>query len=93
MNKRSFEELVEETLTQEFSGWTFSWMQGRYYESEPIWDYLQLEMNRMQNISSILDMGTGGGEFLANLPDLPVITYATEGNPPNIPIAMQRLEQ
>lgn len=92
MVKRSFEELVKEALAQEFSGWDFSWLLGRYYESEPYWNYRQLVMDRMKGISSMLDMGTGGGEFLANLPDLPEITYATEGYPPNIPIATQRLQ-
>ncbi len=91
MKKRSFEKLIEEALAQEFSGWDFSWMQGRYYESEPFWDYRELVKDRMKDISSMLDMGTGGGEFLAGLPDLPEITCATESYPPNIPIAMQRL--
>jgi SAM-dependent methyltransferase len=36
-------------------------------------------------------MGTGGGEFLASLPGLPKSTHATEGYPPNLPIAHQRL--
>lgn len=92
MVKRSFEELVKEALAQEFSGWDFSWLLGRYYESEPYWNYRQLVMDRMKGISSMLDMGTGGGEFLASLPSLPEITYATEGYPPNFPIAKQRLQ-
>jgi SAM-dependent methyltransferase len=91
MIKRKFEELVEEALAQQFSGWDFSWMQGRYFESVPYWNYRRLVLQRMQGISSMLDMGTGGGEFLASLPDLPEITFATEGYPPNIPIASQRL--
>ncbi|MBE0688462.1 MAG: methyltransferase domain-containing protein [Anaerolineaceae bacterium] len=92
MEKPSFEELIEEALEQEFSGWDFSWMQGRYYESEPFWNYSEMVQERMKGVTSMLDMGTGGGEFLAGLPDLPGITYATEGYPPNIPIAKQRLE-
>jgi SAM-dependent methyltransferase len=92
MIKRKFEELVEEALAQQFSGWDFSWMQGRYFESEPFWNYRQMVQDSMKGISSMLDMGTGGGEFLAGLPDLPEITYATEGYPPNIPIATRRLQ-
>lgn len=38
-------------------------------------------------------MGTGGGEFLAGLQPLPPHTCATEGYPPNIPIAQQRLKR
>jgi SAM-dependent methyltransferase len=36
-------------------------------------------------------MGTGGGEFLASLSPHPPLTYATEGYPPNFPIAEARL--
>lgn len=88
----TYKNLVQEALNQEFSGWDFSWMRGRYFESEPFWNYRQLVMDRMKNVACMLDMGTGGGEFLAGLPDLPEITYATEGYPPNIPIATQRLK-
>lgn len=37
-------------------------------------------------------MGVGGGEFLASLQPLPERTVATEGYPPNIPVARERLE-
>jgi len=90
--ERSFEKLVQEALDQEFSGWDFSWMRGRYYESEPFWGYRGMVQKRMKGIDSMLDMGTGGGEFLASLKDLPTKTYATESYPPNIPIATERLE-
>ena len=40
----------------------------------------------------MLDMGTGGGEYLASLQPLPPETAATEGYPPNIPVARERLE-
>jgi len=63
MIKRNFEALVHEALAQEFSGWDFSWMKGRYYESDPFWNYRQLVLDRMKSVSSMLDMGTGGGEF------------------------------
>jgi SAM-dependent methyltransferase len=91
MANRSYEQLVEEALAQKFSGWDFSWLDGRYYESETFWNYRQLVLDRMRLVSTILDMGTGGGEFLASLPDLPLQTFATEYYPPNIPIATQRL--
>jgi SAM-dependent methyltransferase len=40
----------------------------------------------------MLDMGTGGGEFLATLTPLPKNTYATESYVPNVPIAKKKLE-
>nr|WP_255604243.1 class I SAM-dependent methyltransferase [Oscillochloris sp. ZM17-4] len=36
-------------------------------------------------------MGTGGGEFLSRLAPLPPETWATEGYPPNLPVAQARL--
>ncbi len=40
----------------------------------------------------MLDMGTGGGEFLSSLAPFPPYTCATEAYPPNVPIAKARLE-
>jgi SAM-dependent methyltransferase len=39
----------------------------------------------------MLDMETGGGEFLSSLQPLPSRTCATEGYLPNVPIARERL--
>lgn len=39
----------------------------------------------------MLDLGTGGGEFLASLAPLPDRCFATEGFRPNLPIAHRRL--
>ena len=46
----------------------------------------------MRGVRSMLDMGTGGGEFLAALAPLPPRTWATEAYPPNVPIARRRME-
>ncbi len=46
----------------------------------------------MQHATSMLDMGTGGGEFLSLLRPFPPTIYATEGYAPNIPIAKKKLE-
>lgn len=40
----------------------------------------------------MLDMGTGGGEFLLSIQPLPKNTCATESYKPNIPIARKNLE-
>lgn len=39
----------------------------------------------------MLDLGTGGGEFLASLAPFPSYTCATEAYAPNVPIARERL--
>jgi ubiquinone/menaquinone biosynthesis C-methylase UbiE len=43
------------------------------------------------NASTLLDIGTGGGEFLSNLSPLPKITLATESYMPNIEVASKKL--
>ncbi len=46
----------------------------------------------MQGADTMLDMGTGGGEFLSELSPRPKHIYATESYPPNIPVAERHLE-
>jgi len=55
------------------------------------WNYRNEVKFRIYGISSLLDMGTGGGEFLSSLSPLPANTCATEGYEPNIPVARNRL--
>ena len=92
MNNSDFDRLVEEALAQDFSGWDFSWLHGRWYEEDPPWAYEALVAEEKVRANSLLDMGTGGGEFLASLAPLPARTVATESYPPNIPVAHARLE-
>jgi SAM-dependent methyltransferase len=87
-----FDQLVEEALVQDFSGWDFSWLRGRWYEEDPPWAYEALVAEEKERVASLLDMGTGGGEFLASLSPLPPHTVATESYPPNIPIARSLLK-
>jgi len=89
---QDFETLVYEAQLQPFSGWDFSYLAGRYLEERPSWDYRSLVLERMKGVKSMLDLGTGGGEFLSSLQPLPKETFATEAYPPNVPIATGRLE-
>ena len=66
-------------------------MAGRYLEEKVSWDYKSLVLERMEGVKSMLDLGTGGGEFLSSLQPLPKETFATEAYPPNVPIAKGRL--
>lgn len=75
-----------------FSGWDFYHVHGRLTEEPLPWDYEAMVRELLPDASSLLDMGTGGGEFLSTLSSLPPDTYATEGYAPNIPIARDRLE-
>ena len=92
MTTPGFEQQVNEALAQDFSGWDFSWTHGRWHEKDPSWNYRQLVQKKIESADSLLDMGTGGGEFLASLAELPQHSFATESYPPNIPVARARLE-
>jgi len=91
-NREQFETLVSEALQQEFSGWDFSFIAERLKESPLSWNYPQIVRNHIKPDISLLDMDTGGGEVLSSFQPLPRHTYATEGYPPNVPVARDRLE-
>ena len=87
-----FEQLVNEALAQEFSGWDFRYIAERWKEGPLPWEYAQIVQAHIQPEISMLDMDTGGGELLSSLQPLPKNTYATEGYLPNVPVAKNRLE-
>jgi SAM-dependent methyltransferase len=74
-----------------FSGWDFSYLDGRMEEDRLPWNYKEIVENNIYGKEILLDMDTGGGEFLYSLSNLPKKVYATEGYEPNIPIAEKRL--
>lgn len=87
-----FNALIQEGLSQELTGWDFSWLARRTRESPLPWDYRRLVLDRLAGIEALLDLGTGGGELLASLAPLPPDTCATEGYLPNVSVARRRLE-
>jgi SAM-dependent methyltransferase len=90
----TFEELVAEAQAAPVSGWDFSWLTARSSSEDPLpWDYRAEVAGYAAHARSLLDMGTGGGEWLARLTPHPPRTVATEGWPPNVPVAAQRLRQ
>ncbi|MGH8978897.1 MAG: class I SAM-dependent methyltransferase [Acidimicrobiia bacterium] len=82
--------LLAEAASRPFAGWDFSWLGARLL-IEPAWDYTQLVLDAARDATDLLDMGTGGGEWLSGLPRRPSRTMATEAWPPNVPIAARRL--
>lgn len=57
----------------------------------PGWHYTTLVCAHAERSPDLLDLGTGGGEWLAALPCRPARVAATEGYAPNFPIAAARL--
>lgn len=73
-------------------GWDFSHLKGRYTEEDDLpWDYRELVLSQLQPSLRLLDMETGGGEFLLSLGHLHQNTAATEGYAPNAALCRQRL--
>jgi SAM-dependent methyltransferase len=75
-----------------FSGWAFPDMRVRLLEDGPAWDYEALVREYARDATSALDLGTGGGEFVARLRGaLPRRTVVTEEWEVNAPVAHRRL--
>lgn len=69
MNKH---ELINIWKTEEhvahIHGWDFSHIEGRYTEETDLpWDYRHIILNYLKPEMKLLDIDTGGGEFLLSL--------------------------
>ena len=74
-----------------FSGWKFG-VDARHLGPPLPWDYPDHVRGFARGATSVLDMGTGGGERLAEMRDaLPRRVVATEGWSVNAPVAHARL--
>lgn len=95
MSSERIEELRAQWLAEEqvpFSGWDFSYLEGRMSDEPLPWDYMVLAMIRMPQATSMLDMDTGGGErILALQPYWPAKVVVSEGYAPNVALARERL--
>jgi SAM-dependent methyltransferase len=75
-----------------FSGWSFPDVNVRVLEPGPPRDYATLVRDYAGGARAALDLGTGGGEFVASIRDvLPQRIVATEEWHVNAPIAYRRL--
>ena len=82
-----------EERTARIVGWDFSHIGGRYEEDEQDlpWDYAALVRGALRDEMKLLDIDTGGGEFLLSLRHPYENTAATEGYPPNVRLCRERL--
>lgn len=73
-------------------GWDFSHIHGRYEEEGDLpWDLKEAIGEYLKPGHRLLDMDTGGGEFLLSLGHPYPLTSATEGYPPNVEVCRQAL--
>jgi SAM-dependent methyltransferase len=90
---RAFNDLVVEAAAVDVSGWSFDWLAGRAAEERPPWGYSRLLGSRLAHVASALDIDTGGGEIIGEVPQLPPRMVVTEGWPPNVERARRRLSR
>jgi SAM-dependent methyltransferase len=90
-HEAELERLIAEAEAQPFGGWDFSWLGSRMAMGALPWDYDSVVLRRARRSPDLLDLGTGGGEWLAALPYRPRRTVATEAWEPNVEIARARL--
>lgn len=82
----------EEESTAHIHGWDFSYIDGRYSEENDLpWDYRETILRYRRSEMKILDIDTGGGEFLLSLNHPYGNTSATEAYPPNVELCKQTL--
>ena len=79
----------EEALTM--TGWDFSHIADRYTEGRLPWDYRAKVVDFLKPESRLLDMGTGGGEFLLSLRHPFRLTSVTEAWEPNVRLCEKKL--
>ena len=89
-------ELLTQWLAEEqaahIHGWDFSHIHGRYQEGQDLpWDYEQLVRQYLRPESRMLDIDTGGGEFLLSLGHPYHLTSVTESYPPNAALCRETL--
>ena len=73
-------------------GWDFSHIHGRYAEEDDLpWDFRKVIQKYRKDSMKLLDMDTGGGEFLLSLHHPNESTAAIEGYPPNVKLCKEVL--
>jgi SAM-dependent methyltransferase len=83
--------LLEEAAEHPVRGWDFTWLGDRISIAPLPWSFEAIVSAHARRSPDLLDMETGGGEWLSALPHRPQRTVATEPWPPNLEVAGARL--
>ena|SRR5665648_47436 len=89
-----YKKLKEYWLSEEkksFQGWDFSYIEKRETHEPLPWDYDKFVRQYLNSNSILLDMGTGGGEYLLTLNHPYFKTFATEAYLPNFELCERTL--
>lgn len=87
----SLQTLLDDADALPIAGWDFSLLRDRIAITGLPWNFDEIVASHAHTASDLLDIGTGGGEWLAGLGARPARTVATESWPPNIEVAGRRL--
>jgi SAM-dependent methyltransferase len=92
MNQNTLIEKWNHEEQYPFTGWDFSYLDGRMLEGQPGWSYSARAAELLKQSLSVIDLDTGGGERLLKLREYwPNKVFATENYPPNFKLASERL--
>lgn len=83
---------LDEEKIAHIKGWDFSHLNGRYEEENDLpWDYFSIIKEHLNDDMKILDIDTGGGEFILSLGHPYTNISATEGYKPNVELCKEVL--
>ncbi len=92
MNTEQLKEVwKQEEAVAHIHGWDFSHIHGRYEEGDLPWDFRAIIQEYREDSMKLLDMETGGGEFLLSLRHPNKNTAAIEAYPPNVKLCQEVL--
>ncbi len=92
MNYDELKELWKKEEDAAFKGWDFSYLKNRWDDEELPWNYKDILKKYLNSDYKLLDMGTGGGEFLLKINHPYSNTSVTEMWKPNFELCKQKLE-
>lgn len=91
MKKEELKAYLQHEERHTFSGWDFSYLKGRWENENLPWNYQKIVSSYLKDSMELLDMGTGGGEFILTLGHPFEKTAVTESYPPNIRLCQEIL--
>ena len=92
MNYSKLKEVCKKEEEATFKGWDLSYLENRWDDEELPWNYEEILKKYLRSDYKLLDMGTGGGEFLLSLNHPYNNTSVTEMWVPNVELCKQKLE-
>lgn len=91
MNYKELKEIWKQEENVSFKGWDFSYLNGRWKRESLPWDYKIIVKKYLKPYHKLLDIGTGGGEFLLTFKHPYKNTSVTEAWQPNLELCKERL--